>query len=90
MSIKDRIDEELDRLRAMRDELDVQAHLAKADASDEIHEVWQKAEHARAKLDAEFDRIKSGMEGPLESVGEAADLLVDELKKSYQRIRDLI
>lgn len=90
MTIRERIDQELDRLQAMRDELDVQAALAKAEAQDELHEIWHKAEHARAKLEAEFDRIKDGAEAPMESIGDAAEMLIDEIKNGYQKIRELI
>lgn len=90
MTIRDRIDHELDRLQALRDDLDVQAALAKADAKDELHEIWQKAEHARAKLEAEFERLKEGAEGPIENIGNAAEMLIDEIKKGYKQMRELI
>ena len=90
MSIMDRIQEEVDKLKTMRDELDVQAHLAAADAKDELREIWTAAESTRAKLDAEYERLRDGVEENLEGVGEAADLLVDELKKSYAKIKELL
>jgi hypothetical protein len=90
MSIQDRISEEIERLKGLRDELDVQAHLAKADAEDELREIWERAELTRAKLDAEYQRLREGVGENLEGVGEAAELLVDEVKKSYKRIRELL
>lgn len=90
MTIRERIDQELDRLQAMREELDVQAHLAKIEAQEELNEMWKKAEHARAKLEAEFERIKDGAEEPLENIGEAAEQLLDEIKNGYKKIRELI
>ncbi len=90
MGIRDRIDQELDRIQALREELDVQAHLARIEAQDELNEIWKKAEHARAKLEAEVTRIKEGAEEPLESVGDAAEMLIDEIKSSYTKLKDLI
>ena len=90
MSIRDRIDQELDRLQTMRDELDVQAHLAKIEAQDELNEIWKKAEHARAKLEAEVERIRAGAEEPLENIGDAAEVLLDEIKSGYKKLKELI
>jgi hypothetical protein len=90
MTIRERIDKELDRVQALRDELDVQAHLAKIEAQEELGEIWKKAEHARAKLEAEFARIKDGTEEPRENIGEAAEMLLDEVKNGYKKLRELI
>jgi predicted nucleic acid-binding Zn-ribbon protein len=90
MSIRDRIDQELDRIQALRDEIDVQAHLAKIEAQDELNALWKKAEHARAKLEAEFERIKDGAEEPLENIGDAAEVLIDEIKTGYNKLKELI
>ncbi len=90
MSIRDRIDQELDRIQALREELDVQAHLARIEAQEELSEIWKKAEHARAKLEAEFSRIKDGAEEPLDNIGDAAEVLIDEIKNGYKKIKELI
>lgn len=90
MTIRNRIDEELERLQGMIDDLDVQAALAKADASDELSEAWKSAQDARARLEAEFARIKEGAEGPIENIGDAAEMLIDEIKNGYKKIRELI
>ena len=90
MSIQDRISEEIERLKGLREELDVQAHLAKADAEDELRETWEPAEQTRAKLDAESQRLRDGAGENLGGPGEAPELLVDEVKKSYKRIRELL
>jgi len=90
MTIRERIDQELERLETLRDELDLKAHLARIEAEGELSEIWHKAEHARAKLEAELARIKEGAEEPLENIGDAADVLIDEIKSGYKKIRELI
>jgi len=90
MTIRERIDDELDRIQAMREELTVQAHLAKIEAQEDLSEMWKKAEHARAKLEAELGRIKDGAEEPLENIGAATESLLEEIKNGYKKIRELI
>jgi hypothetical protein len=90
MSIKEQIEDQVQKLKQMRDELDVQAHLAGADAKDEVKALWHKAEHEYAKLEAEVSRIAGGAEEPLENIAEAAQMLLGEIKTGYTKIRELI
>ena len=65
-------------LERVRDELELRVHLASLEVKDEWRELDQKWQRfsSRAALDESA-----------ESVGEALDLLGDELKRGYQRLR---
>jgi chromosome segregation ATPase len=81
--VKEQMTKALGHLKQQRDELQVQLHLAKADAKDE----W-------ARLDAQWSEIKPKLEAAREEVGKTAEsvgaalgLAIDELKKGYERLR---
>ncbi|QPD05426.1 MAG: hypothetical protein Nkreftii_003200 [Candidatus Nitrospira kreftii] len=81
--VKQQMTKALDHLKQQRDELQVQLHLAKADAKDE----W-------ARLESQWDEIKPKLEAAREEVGKTAEsvgaalgLAIDELKKGYERLR---
>lgn len=80
------IDKELDVLRRLRDELNVQAHLGRA----EVQELWEDAERRWHKLEGEAERLREQAREPLEQIGEAAELLMDEIKSGYEKLRKLI
>lgn len=83
---RSRLDRELDTLRTLRDEFEVQAHLGRA----EVRELWEEAERRWHKLEAEVGALRKQAEAPLEQVEEAAELLVDEVKSAYHKLRELI
>ena len=77
---------EVDDLRRVRDELRVQMHLAGQEAKDGFEGLerrWEQLE-ARAKV------VEQGAEASLEEIGDAARLLMDEIKAGYRRVRDLL
>ncbi|MBS0151952.1 MAG: hypothetical protein JSR31_13515 [Nitrospira sp.] len=81
--VTEQITKALEHFKQQRDELQVQLHLAKADAKDE----W-------ARLESQWDDIKPKLEAAreevgktAESVGEALSLAIDELKNGYERLR---
>jgi len=81
--VTEQIAKALEHLKQQRDELQVQLHLAKADAKDE----W-------ACLESQWDEIKPKLEAAREEVGKTAEsvgaalgLAIDELKKGYERLR---
>ncbi len=80
------IDRELDVLRRVRDELNVQAHLGRA----EVRDLWEEAERRWQKLEAEAAHLREQAREPLEQIGEAAELLVSEIKGGYEKLRKLI
>ena len=78
--------EELDDLRRVRDELRVQIHLGKAEAKaqwDELEKRFQQLE-SRAKL------VRDESAETLDDIGDAARGLVDEIKRGYRHLRDLL
>lgn len=81
--VTEQITKALEHFKQQRDELQVQLHLAKADAKDE----W-------ARLESQWDDIKPKLEAAreevgktAESVGDALGLAIEELKKGYERLR---
>ncbi|GKS64274.1 MAG: hypothetical protein OEU68_18785 [Nitrospira sp.] len=81
--VKEQMTKALDHLKQQRDELQVQLHLAKADAKDE----W-------ARLETQWDEIKPKLEAAREEVGKTAEsvgaalgMAIEELKKGYERLR---
>jgi len=81
--VTEQIAKTLEHLKQQRDELQVQLHLAKADAKDE----W-------TRLESQWDEIKPKLEAAREEVGKTAEsvgaalgLAIDELKKGYERLR---
>ena len=77
----DRMREELVR---QRDELNLQMHLAKAEARDEWQELEKRWQEVKPKLDAAgSEAMKSG-----ENVLAGLQLTLEELRKGYQRVKD--
>ncbi|MBX3319476.1 MAG: hypothetical protein KF876_14275 [Nitrospira sp.] len=81
--VREQMTKALDHLKQQRDELQVQLHLAKADAKDE----W-------ARLETQWDEIKPKLEAAREEVGKTAEsvgaalgMAIEELKKGYERLR---
>jgi hypothetical protein len=81
--LKRELQRELEELSAMRDQLRVRMHLAKADAKDE----WHKLEDRWARLSGEVARTVHDAKKPAAEVGSAARSLLDELRRSYERIK---
>ncbi len=87
--MKDRrglIEHELDTLRTLRDELKVRAHLGRA----EVRDLWEEGEKRFRKLEAALDQKRKQAREPIEQIEEAAELLIEEIKHGYDRLRKLI
>jgi CBS domain-containing protein len=84
--MKAKMDREIDELRRVRDELKVRVHLAKAEAKDR----WDELEHKFRSLESKGHQIAQASKEPLRDVGEAARLLVDEIREGYRRIREAL
>jgi len=80
------LDKLIEELRQGRDELKVQIHLAKAEATDLWHETEDKWQHLRSQL----DKLEDGAGDGAKDVGAAAMLAAEEIKKGYQRLRQYI
>jgi len=83
---KEQLDRLVDDVKRIRDELEVQMHLAAAEAKDEWSGLEKKWQRFRGRLDS----VGKVAEDAAEDVGEALDQLGSELKKGYERIRSML
>ncbi len=72
------VDDIVQDLKTMRDEVEVKIHLASKELQQEFHELEDKWEQLKSR---------SGLGRTAEGVGSALELLGDELKRGYERIR---
>jgi hypothetical protein len=83
---KEQIEEMVSTLKQLRDELKVQIHLGKAEAKDEwerLEEKWQQFKgHSRSVAEAAGESAKN--------VSSALEIVGEELKSGYDRIRKLL
>jgi hypothetical protein len=75
-----------DELKQLRDEIELQMHLASAGAREEFTELEKKLDHFRARLEV----IGKATGEAAEDVGDAVGLLGEEIKRGYQKIRSLL
>ncbi|MDJ0867337.1 MAG: CBS domain-containing protein [Myxococcota bacterium] len=78
------VEAEFEGVRRARDELRVQAHLAKAEARD----LWKELEHKFQEAESKVKLVLREAEGPAEDIAEAAGQLLRELRDGYRRLRD--
>jgi hypothetical protein len=81
--VKEQMTKALEQLKQHRDELQVQLHLAKADAKDE----WARLENQWEDIQPKLKAAREEAGRTAESVGAALGLAIDELKKGYERLR---
>jgi hypothetical protein len=84
--IQDGFDRQFEELKAVRDDLEVRLHLGKLEAKDLWGELEKQWSHAEGKLKV----IGDTAEDALEDVGEAAQLVLNELKEGYEKLRRLL
>jgi hypothetical protein len=82
----DRIHEEVEELRRLRDELRVRLHLARVEARDRFERLEKSWQHLEARL----RRIREESREDLGDIGQAARLLVDEIREGYRHLRQLL
>ncbi len=86
MTLRERLERELEDLRATRDELRVRLHLGKMDAQEQWEQVekqWQRVE-SKLMLAGEAGREVA------EDIGEATSLVIEEMKEGYTKLRKLL
>ena len=83
MSLEAKLNEELDDLKRIRDEIRVQIKLGKAEAKD----LWDRSEEKIEELESKVKAISGQAEQPLQDMRDAAQLLLDEIRDGYKRIR---
>jgi len=81
--IQEFLQEEMQALRQLRDEVRVQADLGQA----ELRDLWEEAERRWNRLEGQVKALRQAVREESQDVREAARLLAEELKKSYQHIR---
>lgn len=86
MDVGEKLSEEVESLKRVRDELRVRIHLGKAEAK----ELWNETEAKLHELEAKAKSISAQAEEPLHDVGEAAKLLGEEIGDAYRRIREAL
>jgi chromosome segregation ATPase len=84
--LKAALRKDLDSLRSLRDELCVQATLAKAEA----HAEWSRLEGRFELLQEELGRVQNHSKSALQEIETNLGVLVDELKRGYERIRSAL
>ena len=76
----------LEKLAQMRDELRVQIHLARLEARTE----WERLEPKWWELEDKVDALEDASIETGKGLKAAAELLIEELEKGYQRIRTIL
>ena len=84
--LRNRIEQEVDKLKARRDELRVQVDLGKKDAED----AWNKADEKWSELEAHLLRLKREGEEVADDIGAAADKLIAEVKDGFRDLLKLV
>ena len=84
--MRDRLSDEFEHLRTLRDDLRVRVHLGKA----EIRDQWEELEGDWHRAEAKMKAIGESSRESAKDVGEAAGLLVEQLREAYHRLRELL
>lgn len=84
--LNEKLHEEIEELRQVRDELRVKLHLGKA----EIAERWDEVEKKWSHLEAKAKQLKEESQDSLEEIGSAAKLLAEEVRKGFANLRERI
>ena len=84
--LAERLSQELDQLRKVRDELQVQLHLGRA----EVKERWEKLEKDWSHVEGKLKVLREESKGELEEVAEAGRNLVHEIRKGYEHLKSLL
>jgi len=83
-AISERIEQQVEGLRRLRDELRVQIHLARADARD----LYEQLEQRWHELERRLEQVAGEARQPMHEVGEAVRGLLGEIEEGYRKIRD--
>jgi chromosome segregation ATPase len=81
-TLQERVQSEFETLRQRRDELRVQLDLGKMEAAD----AWHEAEERWERLESKVRTLARESKDAAEDVGEAAKLLLDEVREAFDRM----
>lgn len=87
---REKVDELVRDLEQGRDELRVKAALGKAELKDELAELDAKLDEVKAKAAAWADKADDQIDDILDDAREKTNGWMQELKESYQKLRDRI
>jgi hypothetical protein len=82
--LRERLEKEMQTLRTLRDELRVQAELGRLEARGR----WDELERQWNELEGKLKMVGEGAREDAAEVGEAAQLLLEELRKGYRHFKD--
>jgi predicted nucleic acid-binding Zn-ribbon protein len=82
-TLKNKLQEELVRVRAIREELDLESTLARAEARSS----WCQLEERLKLAQEEIDRIGGPASRPFHAIEEDSRALIDEVRHGYERLR---
>ncbi len=80
------LDDVIERLKRMRDEIELKIHLGKADAKREWEDLEKRFQDLKAKSAPAREAAGDTAKNVAAALGQAAD----ELKKGYERLRKLL
>jgi phage-related minor tail protein len=83
MTIRKRLEEEAAELRTIRDEIEVQMHLAKLDARDVWNDVEKQWVHAESKL----KQVGAAGREAAEDITAATQVVLDEIRSGYEKLK---
>jgi hypothetical protein len=84
--LSERLSEELDALRELRDEFRVQLELGRAEARGR----WEELEEDWHHLEDKLKLMRNESRGELEDIGEATRILVRKIREGYRHLRSLL
>ncbi len=84
--LSERLNEELNALRELRDEFRVQMELGRA----ETRERWERLEEDWHQLDGKLKLLRNESRGELEEIRDAARLLLQRIREGYHHLRSLL
>ncbi len=85
-TIRQRLEEEANELRTIRDEIEVQMHLAKLDAKDRWAGLEKEWEHADQKL----KQLRAAGREAAEDVNAATRVVLDEIRSGYEKLKGML
>lgn len=93
----EKFEEEVEDLRRVRDEMRVQAELGKAEAKERWEALEKKWDHFESRLKVvgreaghSASDVAKAAKSAGEAVGKEARSILDELKRGYKHIRDVL
>lgn len=86
MTLRERLEQELEDLRTTRDELRVRVHLGKMGAEEQ----WEQIERQWHHLESRLKIVGETGREIAEDVGEAASHAIAEIKEGYSRLRKML